>query len=132
MTTRQRCAADVMTTPVVTVRDDATLTAAIELLLRHHVSGLPVVADDGAVIGIITEHDIMNFAFSGDAADTTVREAMTPQVVSLPPQADLVALVNALSAGRIRRVPIIDNGRLVGIVSRRDILREMLAMYSRY
>ena len=85
-----------------------------------------------SLLGIITEHDIMNFALSGEAADTTVAEAMTRQVIVFPPDADVATLVNALGTRHIRRVPIVDQGRLVGIVSRRDILREMLAMYSRY
>lgn len=129
---KARCASDFMTYPVITVSPDTLLTEAIKLLLRHHVSGLPVTAGDGGLAGIITEHDIMNFALSGDAADTKVAEAMTRQVIVFPPTADVATLVNALGTRHIRRVPIVDNGRLVGIVSRRDILREMLAMYSRY
>ena len=129
---KARCAADFMTYPVVTVEPGVLLTEAIKLLLRHHISGLPVAAADGSLLGIITEHDIMNFALSGEAADTTVEEAMTRQVMVFSPDTDVATLVNALGTRHIRRVPIVDKGRLVGIVSRRDILREMLAMYSRY
>jgi CBS domain-containing protein len=129
---KARCAADFMTYPVVTVAPGALLMEAIKLLLRHHISGLPVVAADGGLVGIITEHDIMNFALSGNAADTTVEEAMTRQVVVFSPGVDVATLVNALGTGHIRRVPIVDGGKLVGVVSRRDILREMVAMYSRY
>jgi CBS domain-containing protein len=129
---KARCAADFMTCPVVTIGPQALLTDAIKLLLRHHVSGLPVTAADGTLVGIITEHDLMNFALSGEAADTTVEEAMTRQVIVFSPEADVATLVNALGTRQIRRVPIVDKGRLVGIVSRRDILREMLAMYSRF
>jgi CBS domain-containing protein len=129
---KARCAADFMTYPVVTVEPGVLLTEAIKLLLRHHISGLPVAAADGSLLGIITEHDIMNFALSGEAADTTVEEAMTRQVMVFSPDTDVATLVNALGTRHIRRVPIVDQGRLVGIVSRRDILREMLAMYSRY
>ncbi len=125
-------AADIMTHPVITVRPDEMLIDAIRALLRHHVSGLPVVAQGGEMVGIITERDIMNFAFSGNAAETRVEEAMTRDVVSMPPDAEMAALVDCLSGQRFRRVPIVEGGKVIGIVSRRDILREMLFMYSRY
>jgi CBS domain-containing protein len=125
-------AAEIMTHPVITVRPDELLIDAIRALLRHHVSGLPVVADSGQMVGIITERDIMNFAFSGNAGDTRVEEAMTKEVVSMPPEAEMAALVDCLTNQRFRRVPIVEGGKVVGIVSRRDILREMLFMYSKY
>jgi CBS domain-containing protein len=125
-------AKDLMTQPVVTVRSDSNLIDTIKLLLRHHLSGLPVVNEDGQVQGIITEHDIMYLALSGNAADTCVEEAMTREVVTLPPSADLASLIECLGTRRLRRVPIVHEGKLVGIVSRRDILREMLQMYGKY
>ena len=127
-----RRATDIMTQPVITVGRNALLIEAIRLLLRHHLSGLPVVEDDGELVGIITEHDIMNFALSGDAADTQVEEAMTTEVISMPPDADVVAVINCLSSRRLRRIPIVQGGKVVGIVSRRDVLREMLFMYGKY
>ena len=108
------------------------LTEAIQLLLRWHVSGLPVVDERGLLVGIITEHDIMNFAFSGDAADTTVGEVMTRDTVTFPPDTGLETLVNCFATRRIRRVPITEGGRVIGIVSRREILREMSRIYSSY
>ena len=121
-----------MTRHVVTARRDTLLTDAMDLLLRHHISGLPVVDDDSNLVGIITEHDIMNFAMSGDADDTKVEAAMTRDVKFFPPDTDMPTLINCCATCRIRRVPIVDGIQLVGIVSRRDILREMLAMYRRY
>lgn len=127
-----RRAVDIMTHPVVTVRPEMLLTDAVRLLLRHHISGMPVLSAEGAMVGIITEHDILNFAFSGQAADTRVEEAMSQPVISLPPDAELATVVNCLSNRHIRRVPIVDGEKVVGIVSRRDILREMLYLYERY
>jgi len=128
-----KTAADVMTAKVVTIRADALLIDAIRLLLEHRISGLPVVDADRKMVGIITEHDFMNFAFSGDAADTKVEEAMCRKVVSFTTTTDIATLVNAFAEKRIKRVPIVDDhGCLVGVVSRRDILREMLAMYGRF
>ncbi|MBN1270527.1 MAG: CBS domain-containing protein [Kiritimatiellae bacterium] len=125
-------AADVMTTNVITVTTDMMLTRVMDLLLRHHVSGLPVVDDDGNMVGIISEIDLVNSAFSGNAADTAVEEVMSKSVVCFPPDAELAELVQAFSQRRLRRVPIVEKGKVVGIVSRRDILREMLRRYDRY
>jgi CBS domain-containing protein len=127
-----KLAAEIMTQPVVSVPPDALLTEAIKLLLRHHLSGLPVVGRDGMLVGIITEHDVMNLALSGNAADTRVDEAMTAEVISMPPDAPMTSLINCLTTRRLRRVPIVQDGKVIGIVSRRDILREMLFMYSKY
>ena len=123
-------ASDIMTHPVVSVRPDARLTDAIKLMLRHHISGLPVVAADGRLVGIITEHDIINLAISGDAEDTTVEETMTREVISFPPDTNLAKLAATLGSKRIRRLPIVENGAVVGVVSRRDILREVLFLYA--
>lgn len=129
---RTMTAADVMTTNVITVKKDQLLTEVMKLLLRWHISGMPVVDDAEKIVGIISEHDIMNLAFGGNAADTTVEEAMSPKVISFPPDATLSDLVQAFSSQRLRRVPIVSEGKLLGIVSRRDVLREMLRRYDRY
>lgn len=121
-----------MTAPVVLAREDMRLTDVIDLLLRWSISGLPVVNQEGGLVGIITEHDVMNFAFDGQAADATVGEAMSKDVLSFPPEVDVETLVNTYVSKRIRRVPIVKDGKVVGIVSRRDILREMQRMYSRF
>jgi CBS domain-containing protein len=124
-------ARDVMTTTVTTATKDMRLTEVMALLLRHHISGLPVVDDDGNLIGIISEIDLVNSAFSGNAADTIVEEVMSSSPTSFPADAELADLVQTFSAKRLRRVPIVDKGKVVGIVSRRDILREMLRRYDK-
>lgn len=122
-------AGDLMTTDVITARKDMMLTEVMELLLRWHISGLPVVDDEGNLVGIISEIDLVNLTFSGNAADTSVEEVMTRNVTTFAPDSDLAQLIECFSRGRLRRVPIVENGRVVGIVSRRDILREMLKRY---
>lgn len=129
---QSRKAKDIMTSIVVTVRPEARLTEAIKLLLRYSVSGLPVVDADENLVGIITEHDIMNFAFSGNAAETIVADAMTRDVIVYSPDTDMETLVHCYATKRIIRVPIVEGKKLVGIISRRDILREMDLVYSAY
>ena len=127
----KRTARDIMTTTVITVKGDVILTDVIKLLLRWHISGLPVVDDEGKLVGIITEHDLMNFALSGNAADTRVSEVMTTRVETYSPDTLVVEVINHFAARRIRRMPVVENGKVVGIISRRDILRELNRIYSR-
>ncbi len=123
-------AADIMTTNVITVKKDVILTEAIALLLRWHISAMPVVDDEDKMIGIISEIDLVNLTFDGNAADTTVGEVMVTDIISFSPDTELADLVKTFSQKHLRRVPIIDKGKVVGIVSRRDILREMLRRYN--
>ena len=125
-------ASDVMTTNVITVHGDTLLTEVMRLLLRSHISGLPVVDGDDNMIGIISEIDLVNVAFDGNAADTSVEEVMTKQVRAFPPDTSLADLVQEFSRCHLRRVPIVEDRKVVGIVSRRDILREVLRRYDRY
>jgi CBS domain-containing protein len=125
-------AADIMTTTVITAKREMRLTDVIKILLRWGISGAPVVDDDGRLVGLINEHDIMNFAFSGNAADTTVAEAMTKDVVTFTPETDVETIVQCCASRHIRQIPIVRDGKVVGIVSRRDILREMDRLYGEY
>jgi CBS-domain-containing membrane protein len=123
-------AADIMTTNVITAKKDMVLTDVIALLLRWHISAMPVVDDDDRIVGIVSEIDLVNLTFDGNARDTTVEEVMVTDIVSFSPDTELADLVQSFSKRHLRRVPIIDKGKVVGIVSRRDILREMLRRYN--
>ncbi len=123
-------ARDIMTRTVITATEDMPLTEVISLLLRWHISGLPVLDGEGRVIGIISEHDLVNLAMDGNAEDTTVGEIMTREVVSFHPDDPIADIARCFSERRLRRVPIVEeDGKLVGIISRRDILRELLRRY---
>ena len=125
-------AADIMTTNVVTASKDMVLTDVIALLLRWHISALPVVDDDKNILGIVSEIDLVNMTLDGNARDTTVAEVMAKNIISFGPEAELAEMVQSFSKNHLRRVPIVDGTKVIGIVSRRDILREMLRWYDRY
>jgi CBS domain-containing protein len=120
-----------MTSTVITAKEDMVVIDLMKLLLRWHISGVPVVDNDGMLLGIVTEHDVMNFAISGDAASTRASEVMTKQVETYDPDTLVVEIINHFAAHRIRRVPVVKDGKVVGIISRRDIVRYMDQMYSR-
>lgn len=123
-------AADIMTTNVITAKKDMVLTDVIALLLRWHISAMPVVDNEDRMVGIVSEIDLVNLTFDGNAGDTIVEEVMVTDIVSFSPDTQLADLVQSFSKRHLRRVPIIDKGKVVGIVSRRDILREMLRRYN--
>jgi CBS-domain-containing membrane protein len=123
-------AADIMTTNVITAKKDMVLTDVIGLLLRWHISAMPVVGEDDRMVGIVSEIDLVNLTFDGNARDTKVEEVMVTDIVSFRPDTKLADLVQSFSKRHLRRVPIVDKGKVVGIVSRRDILRELLRRYN--
>lgn len=125
----QRKARDIMTTNVVTARPHMLVIDVIRTLLRWHISGLPVVDNDGNLLGIITEHDIVNFILSGNAADTKAEGVMTKTVETYDPDTPFEEIVNHFAAHRIRRVPVVESRKVVGIISRRDIIVEMNRVY---
>ena len=119
-------ARDIMTKTVSTIRSDQSLLDAMQLLVCKEISGLPVVDAKGKITGIVTEKDILNFVFSGNLKNTKVEEVMTKKVVCFPPEAEVDRIALAIGKERFRRVPIVEGDHVVGIVSRRDILRAVL------
>lgn len=112
---------DVMTQKVITIREDQSKEQAARLLARHRVSGLPVINKDGALVGVVSEYDVI--AKDGK----TVSDIMSRGIISVTPDTDLDDASHLLVHERIKRLPVLDEGRLVGIVSRGDVVR-MVAM----
>jgi CBS domain-containing protein len=122
-------ARDVMSRNVVSVRPNMPARAAAALLVVHGFTSAPVVTAEGVLRGIVTEADLMRGQPLSDlehtraTPDTTAGEVMTPDPKTMRPVDDLSDVVALMLADRIRSVPIVEDGRLVGIISRRDILR---------
>jgi CBS domain-containing protein len=133
---KKRTARDVMKAPVITAKEDMLITDAMKLMSRWRISGLPVVDDDGKLIGMITGRLIMNDAVSGNAARTRVSEVMSRQLEiygpTYAPDTAVDELVNHFAASRINRVLIIEDGKVIGIISRIDIISELNRIYSRF
>ncbi|MBX5450010.1 CBS domain-containing protein [Thermogemmatispora sp.] len=115
---------DVMTTSVVTVREDQTRQQAAALMARHRISGLPVVNEEGMITGLVTEHDVL--ARQGQL----VREIMTRSLISVSEETELEDVAQLLVNRRIRRLPVLREGRLVGIISRADLVREVATRWT--
>lgn len=145
-------AADVMTPDVICATPDTPLPELVRLMLEHRISALPIM-DDGDIIGIVTEGDLLRRAeidtephpsrwlelltstdrLAADYARTHGRKAsdvMTRDVVTVIDTAPLAEVAHLLEARRIKRVPVQRNGKLVGIVSRRNLLQALACRLS--
>jgi CBS domain-containing protein len=125
---------DIMTKGVVTATPDMPLKAAVELLVRNGISSLPVVDQSGDLVGIVTEGDLVILEIDPQphasilvreprSVPATVGEVMTRDVVTLPDGADVSEAARLMLERHLRHIPLLAEGHLVGIVSRRDVLR---------
>ena len=115
---------------VITVRPDQSIKDVIELLVEHDIGALIVVDEHGQPIGIISERDIIREAArTGPFLDQNVARAMTEDPIVASPQDDLGAVLQTMIAGHFRHLPIIDQERLIGVISIRDVLKVQLDEY---
>ncbi|NWF79878.1 MAG: CBS domain-containing protein [Chloroflexi bacterium] len=110
---------EIMTRTVISIRADATVEDAARLLARNRISGLPVVNENGMLLGLVTEHDLI--ARPG----RLVSEIMSRGVITISPDTEVEQVQHLLTNQRIRRVPVVEDGKVVGIVSRSDLVREI-------
>lgn len=141
-------ARDVMVRDVVTATPDTSIAELVETLLAKHISAVPVVDGDGKLVGIVSEGDLIRRAETGTerrrsrwltllmpgqtlAAEYTksharrVGDVMTPRVVTAAPDTSLRDVAALLEKNGIKRVPIVDDGKLVGLVSRSNLLQAL-------
>ena len=117
-------AADAMTQPVVAVGRNTTASdVAIQMFLGGF-SGLPVAEQDGDIVGIVTEFDIIRAVRDGARVETTiVDEIMTTDVISVDVGTPLDEVLDVLETAHILRVPVTKDGKLVGVIARPDLLK---------
>ena len=117
-------ASDVMNTPIVAASTKASAREIALYMLLGGFSGVPILDEDGSLVGIVTEMDLLSALRDGKSLETTpVDEIMTRDVVTVDVDAPLEEIMAALESERILRVPVMEDGTMVGIVSRPDLLR---------
>ena len=116
---------DLMNPSVVTVEPTASAALAARLISRHNVGSLPVCADGGRLRGVVTDRDIVLrcIATEDDPAQTPVRDIMTRGRATVSPDADCREATRLMSLHQVRRLPVVENGRLVGMISLADVAR---------
>jgi CBS domain-containing protein len=139
-------ARDVMVSPVVTVRSSATVQEVAKTLLERKISAVPVVDEDGKLVGIVSEGDLLHRAEAGTERQRSwwlsiltderalavdyikaharqVKDVMTSPVITAAPDTPLHKIASMLESYRIKRVPIVERDQLVGIVSRANLIQ---------
>lgn len=146
-------ASDVMVANVITIRPDASVLDLADLLLANRISAVPVVDDEGRLMGIVSEGDLLRRAESGTerrrswwlealtpnealaaefvkAHGMKVGDVMTRNVITASPDTPIGRIADLLERNRIKRVPIVADGKIVGIVSRANLLQALASARS--
>ncbi len=118
---------------VTTITPDKTLGDAASLLSQHKIGALVVTGADRRVTGILSERDIVKAVSAGGAAalEEKITARMTREVITCGPQDTMTELMGHMTAGRFRHLPVVENGRLVGIISIGDVVKHRLAEMER-
>lgn len=114
---------DVMTDSVIRINPEESVSVAARTLAHYNIGALPVCGGDGRVCGLVTDRDIVTrcLASGRNPANTTVRDVMTRSVVTLAPDAEVTDAAEIMGRQQIRRLPVLENGRLCGMVSLGDL-----------
>ncbi|MBW8040123.1 MAG: CBS domain-containing protein [Planctomycetes bacterium] len=122
-------AKDVMTKVVITVWPQMPIYDAIRTLANRNITGLPVVDADLTLIGILSEKDVLKTLYASEGSpEQTVKDFMSTEVISFDANDSLIDLCDCLTKKNIIRVPITEGGKLLGIVSRSDVIRAILRL----
>lgn len=127
-----KTAKDIMVPAVISVSSGTLLADAVELLVESGIGSLPVVDDDGRLVGIISESDRLEVLKNSSTLDENARvgEYMTCGVITVDQHANLNQIADLMMRVRIRRIPVVEGGQVVGVVSRTNLVRALHGMSS--
>ena len=117
-----------MTTGVVGVKKQTGIYEAIEILVEKNITGLPVLNEDGTLAGVISEKDVLSLLYNMEDKPGSVGDFMTKDPICFDVDESLVDIADCFIKNNFRRVPILEKGKLVGIISRKDIIKYILKL----
>lgn len=114
---------DVMTGEVVRIHPEETVEVAARALAHYNIGALPVCSEDGCICGLVTDRDLVTrcVATNRSPATTRVRDVMTSQVLSVQPDMDAGVAAHLMGRQQVRRLPVVDNGKVCGMLSLGDL-----------
>ena len=117
---------EIMSKQVVRIHPDESVAVAARTLTHYNIGILPVCGNDGRVCGLVTDRDIVTrcLAAGRTAEDTAVREVMTSGIIAARPDMDTSIAASLMGSKQIRRLPVMENGKLCGMVSLGDLARK--------
>ncbi len=118
-------AREIMRENVVTINLESSLEEAIDLMLLQEISGLPVTDNEGHLVGIVTEFALLAIVYDEKIRQESVSQHMTTDVLTIEADDPISKIADMCIVHRVRRVPVMDNGRIVGLISRRDVLKAL-------
>jgi predicted transcriptional regulator len=122
------CVRDFMAKDLIVFKPTMDIYAAIDVLVKSQISGAPVVDGDGRLIGIISQKDCLRILANGvfhNSPAGVVSDYMTEAVMSIDPDVDIFTVADIFLNNVYRRIPVVENGVVVGQVSRRDVLHSI-------
>ena len=116
---------DLMSKPVVRIHADEPVSVAARTLTHYNIGAMPVCGTDGKVCGVITDRDIVTRCLAADRSPvyTRVRDVMTGQVLAVTPDTEVAAAARMMGSHQVRRLPVVENGRLCGMISLGDLAK---------
>ncbi len=122
-------AESIMVKDVLSVKPETLIYDAMNIMVDHKVSGLPVIDNENHLVGILSEKDVLRLLIDEDVNDNqTVSKFMNDKVVAFSPESSIVSICEFLLQNPFRRVPIIKDNKLVGVIARRDIITFILKL----
>ncbi len=116
-----------MTKNVISVKKDAPIFDALEILTANNITGIPVVRDDMILVGVLSEKDALRLVYNQDDAEQkTVDDFMTQPAIHFDSNENFLDICDCLATNHFRRIPVTSEGKLVGIISRKDIIEYIL------
>ena len=120
---------DIMNKKVICIKKDIPIIEAIRLMVKNHITGIPVVEDDMTLAGVLSEQDVLRlFHTYEDEKDRAVNDFMTQPAIHFEQEESLLDICYCLRDNSIRRVPVTSNGKVVGVISRSDIIKCILQL----
>jgi len=121
-------AKDIMTENIISVREDTPIYEAVEIIVKHGISGMPVVTDDMTLVGIVSEKDLIKLFYAKEGENDRVCDFMTQPAVHFDEDESLLDVCDFLMKNIFRRVPITSKNKLAGIISIKDVLGYILEL----